>query len=162
MSRLIQIFRWDTDPTTNIVQMIFSGYFSTSAKCLEAGVHAGISFFRANLNGVRLIGGDFQGADLREAEINGANLSRSNLDRAKLSDVRARNAKFNEASLSGATLDGGIFNNADFSKANLYNASLYYCTFTGTKFDKDSLRDSFVYKSLFAHGADVQNNKIPN
>ena len=116
----IQIKRWDNE------DIIFEGDYPNIKSCLEAGVAAGRSFYRAKLNDANLNYANLNGAKLNYANLNGANLNDAKLNGAKLNNAELNGANLNDAELNGAELNNAELNGAELNSA-YGNTEVTYC-----------------------------------
>ena len=89
----------------------------------------GLTFVRADLSRLFLIGVNLEGVDLSGAKLDGANLAHAKLRRAKAVNASFRFANMYQIDLSEAQLSGAIFEWADLRESMFQRSSIDHSSF---------------------------------
>ncbi len=112
---------------------------------LSVGNFQGAFLEGADLSGCKLTQADFSGAVLARANLRGADLSKANLSGTNLGDASLVDAKLGE----GATLEGAILTKADLSGAVLTRAKMHKADLMEAKFAGADMRGADLTETLF-------------
>lgn len=111
-------------------QTLHSGAFNNPADCIADAIDNGISLAGADLRGLMLVHGNFDGGDFSGAVFDGCDLTGANLSECNLCGASFRGADLSLAALCESRLIGCDFTDAAFAGTLLTAAVVDDCLFT--------------------------------
>ena len=146
--------------------VIFSCEAKTFKECLEKAVSQGVDLSFADLSGQ-----DLSGANLSRAKMIFANLSWSDLSNAQMALSMCSFADFTSAKMEHTCLRNSEIKEANFTRANmryavasgscLYGSKFDYADLFMASFDRSSMREVTLYKTINADLVIAQQSIVP-